>query len=201
MYRKRRYHKLGNCCTRGTRVCRSPHGSRGQRIDQRSIEVSYAPVLSGMRRYSQSVPNPALSSAVRLRRVTSASLDRVAGGATLTFLGFCHVWGKSRKGKRVVRQVTAKNCYSRALAKSAPWLAPEVRHGVPIWRALLSTKRHVQDSGSKECMQHLCPVGRTARAKESAPDRYRSVSVCCAFSRARSSRIGSTGFPTKSMGS
>ena len=29
-------------------------------------------------------------------------------GTTFTFLGFCHVWGKSRKGKNVVRQVTAK---------------------------------------------------------------------------------------------
>src|SRR5215467_3354526 len=31
------------------------------------------------------------------------------------FLGFCHVWGRSRKGKNVVRQVTAKKRYARAL--------------------------------------------------------------------------------------
>jgi hypothetical protein len=33
-------------------------------------------------------------------------------GTTFTFLGFCHVWGKSRKGKNVVRQVTAKKRYA-----------------------------------------------------------------------------------------
>jgi RNA-directed DNA polymerase len=36
-------------------------------------------------------------------------------GTTFTFLRFCHVWGKSRKGKNVVRQVTAKKRYARAL--------------------------------------------------------------------------------------
>ena len=30
-------------------------------------------------------------------------------GTTFTFLGFCHVWGKSRKVKNVVRQVTARS--------------------------------------------------------------------------------------------
>src|SRR3974390_858286 len=36
-------------------------------------------------------------------------------GTSFTFLGFTHVWGKSRAGKNVVRQVTAKNRYPRAL--------------------------------------------------------------------------------------
>jgi group II intron reverse transcriptase/maturase len=42
-------------------------------------------------------------------------------GTSFTFLGFCHVWGKSRKGKNVVRQVTAKNRYARALAAVSDW--------------------------------------------------------------------------------
>jgi len=42
-------------------------------------------------------------------------------GASFTFLGFCHVWGKSRRGKNVVRQVTAKNRYARALAAVTDW--------------------------------------------------------------------------------
>jgi RNA-directed DNA polymerase len=42
-------------------------------------------------------------------------------GPTFTFLGFCHVWGKSRKGKTVVRQVTAKQRYARALAAVTEW--------------------------------------------------------------------------------
>jgi hypothetical protein len=37
-------------------------------------------------------------------------------GSSFTFLGFCHVWGKSRKGNRTVWQITAKKRYARALA-------------------------------------------------------------------------------------
>ena len=42
-------------------------------------------------------------------------------GTSFTFLGFTHVWGKSRLGKNVVRQVTAKNRYARALAAVTAW--------------------------------------------------------------------------------
>jgi RNA-directed DNA polymerase len=42
-------------------------------------------------------------------------------GTSFTFLGFCHVWGKSRKGKNVVRQVTATQRYARALAAVTDW--------------------------------------------------------------------------------
>ena len=41
-------------------------------------------------------------------------------GTAFTFLGFAHIWGKSRAGKNVVRQVTAKNRYARALAVREP---------------------------------------------------------------------------------
>jgi len=44
-----------------------------------------------------------------------------ADGTSFTFLGFCHVWGKSRKGRNVVRQVTAKQRYARALAAVTAW--------------------------------------------------------------------------------
>jgi hypothetical protein len=37
-------------------------------------------------------------------------------GTSFTFLGFAHIWGKSRVGKNVVRQVTAKNRYARCRA-------------------------------------------------------------------------------------
>jgi hypothetical protein len=42
-------------------------------------------------------------------------------GTTFTFLGFCNAWGKSRKGKNVVRQVKAKKRYARALAAVSDW--------------------------------------------------------------------------------
>jgi RNA-directed DNA polymerase len=40
---------------------------------------------------------------------------------TFNFLGFTHVWGQSRKGKNVVRQITAKDRYARALASVTEW--------------------------------------------------------------------------------
>lgn len=42
-------------------------------------------------------------------------------GSTFDFLGFTHVWGKSRKGKNVVRQVTAKGRFARALTAVTEW--------------------------------------------------------------------------------
>jgi RNA-directed DNA polymerase len=42
-------------------------------------------------------------------------------GTSFNFLGFTHVWGLSLKGKNVVRQVTAKDRYVRALASVAAW--------------------------------------------------------------------------------
>lgn len=37
------------------------------------------------------------------------------------FLGFTHVWGTSRRGKPVVRQITAKDRYARALKTAKDW--------------------------------------------------------------------------------
>ncbi len=42
-------------------------------------------------------------------------------GTTFDFLGFTHVWGLSRRGKNMVRQVTAKSRYARALAAVNDW--------------------------------------------------------------------------------
>ena len=42
-------------------------------------------------------------------------------GTTFNFLGFTHVWGLSRRGKNVVRQITAKDRYARALASVTEW--------------------------------------------------------------------------------
>jgi len=52
-------------------------------------------------------------------------------GTTFDFLGFTHVWGKSRKGKNVVRQVTAKGRYARALAAVSDWCRPHRHWPVP----------------------------------------------------------------------
>lgn len=43
------------------------------------------------------------------------------GGTTFDFLGFTHVWGKSRNGHDVVRQVTAKSRFARGLMAVSDW--------------------------------------------------------------------------------
>jgi RNA-directed DNA polymerase len=42
-------------------------------------------------------------------------------GTAFDFLGFTHVWGRSRNGKKMVRQVTAKSRYARAAAAVNDW--------------------------------------------------------------------------------
>jgi group II intron reverse transcriptase/maturase len=55
----------------------------------------------------------------RFRRPTGR--HPATAGTTFNFLGFTHVWGKSRNGKSVVRQITAKDRYARALASVSGW--------------------------------------------------------------------------------
>jgi hypothetical protein len=49
-------------------------------------------------------------------------------GTTFGFLGFTHVWGHSRNGKNVVRQITAKDRYARALASVTEWCRRNLHH-------------------------------------------------------------------------
>jgi hypothetical protein len=48
-------------------------------------------------------------------KMATAPSGEATMATTFTFLGFLHVWGKSRKGNRVVRQQTAKDRVARAL--------------------------------------------------------------------------------------
>ena len=43
------------------------------------------------------------------------------GGSAFDFLGFTHYWGKSRRGKWVVKVKTAKDRYNRSLKRIAQW--------------------------------------------------------------------------------
>ncbi len=45
----------------------------------------------------------------------------MASATTFDFLGFTHVWGRSRQGKDVVRQITAKGRFARALKAVHQW--------------------------------------------------------------------------------
>jgi group II intron reverse transcriptase/maturase len=57
---------------------------------------------------------------------------------SFTFLGFTHVWGRSRAGKNVVRQVTAKNRYARALAAITAWCRIHRHQSIPDQNAHLA---------------------------------------------------------------
>src|SRR5262249_4796805 len=43
------------------------------------------------------------------------------GGTSFDFLGLTHVWGRSRQGRRMVRQITAKSRFARAVAAVNEW--------------------------------------------------------------------------------
>ena len=45
----------------------------------------------------------------------------MASATTFDFLGFTHVWGQSLQGKDVVRQITAKGRFARALKSVHDW--------------------------------------------------------------------------------
>ena len=45
----------------------------------------------------------------------------MASATTFDFLGFTHVWGRSLRGKDVVRQITAKGRFARALKSLQDW--------------------------------------------------------------------------------
>jgi group II intron reverse transcriptase/maturase len=59
---------------------------------------------------------------------------------TFDFLGFTHVWGKSRKGNRVVRQVTAKGRLARALAAASDWCRRNRHRPIPEQHAHLAAR-------------------------------------------------------------
>lgn len=59
-------------------------------------------------------------------------------GTTFDFLGFTHVWGKSRNGKNVVYQKTAKARYARALRRVHDWCKRHRHVSIPAQRTRIS---------------------------------------------------------------
>src|SRR3954467_6545851 len=59
-------------------------------------------------------------------------------GTSFDFLGFTHVWGTSRNGKNMVRQVTAKDRYARAVAMVTEWCRANRHQPIPEQHACLA---------------------------------------------------------------
>jgi group II intron reverse transcriptase/maturase len=71
--------------------------------------------------------HPEKTRLVPFQRPTGVNKDRNNGAESFDFLGFTHYWGKSRKGKWVVKQKTAKDRLTRAIKKISLWCR-KVRH-------------------------------------------------------------------------
>ena len=68
---------------------------------------------------------------LELHETKTRYVDMRAGeDGKFDFLGFTHVWGRSRKGKRVLRRVTAKDRYARALRGVNEWCRRNRHSGV-----------------------------------------------------------------------
>jgi group II intron reverse transcriptase/maturase len=59
-------------------------------------------------------------------------------GTSFDFLGLTHVWGKSLSGRPIVRQVTAKSRYVRALAAVTEWCRDNRHQPIPEQHAHLA---------------------------------------------------------------
>ncbi len=53
--------------------------------------------------------------------MTEAARHPETDGTSFDFLGLAHIWGRSRNGRNMVRQVTAKSRFARAVAAVSDW--------------------------------------------------------------------------------
>jgi len=71
--------------------------------------------------------------------MTDSTRHPQTDGTSFDFLGLTHVWGRSRKGKPTVRQVTAKGRYARALAAVSDWCRKNRHRSIPDQHRRLSS--------------------------------------------------------------
>ena len=102
-------------------------------------------------------------------------------GASFDFLGFTHVWGTSRKGNRVVRQVTAKSRFARAVKSVHDWCKANRHRPLKEQHAYLS----------RVIMGHCAYYGRTGNGKRLGyfRDRVGRVWKWALSRRSRDSRL------------
>jgi hypothetical protein len=95
-------------------------------------------------------------------------------GTSFTFLGFTHVWGKSRLGKNVVRQVTAKNRYARALAAVTAWCRVNRHQSIRDQHAHLTAmmRGHYAYYGITGVLRRLCKRGTATETGTSRNARW-----------------------------
>ncbi len=91
----------------------------------------------------------------------------MASATTFDFLGFTHVWGRSMQGKDVVRQITAKGRFARALKSVHQW-CKRYRH-LPV--------KAQQDYLARVIRGHCAYYGLTGNGKRLEWFRYQCVRI------------------------
>ena len=89
---------------------------------------------------------------------------------TFDFLGFTHVWGRSRRGRTVVRQITAKGRFTRALRAVHEWckanrhrpLDEQQQH---LARVIRGPLRLLRSDGEQQASQRLPLLGHPPLAQ------------------------------------
>ncbi len=76
----------------------------------------------------------------RLVRFTKPDAADNGGGGSFDFLGFTHYWGRSRRGRWVVRRKTASKRLTRALKRVAGWCRLNRHRPLEEQRSALSLK-------------------------------------------------------------
>ena len=91
----------------------------------------------------------------------------MALATTFDFLGFTHVWGRSMRGKDVVRQITAKGRFARALKSVHDW-CKRYRH-LPV--------KAQQDYLARVIRGHCAYFGLTGNSKRLSWFRYQVARI------------------------
>ena len=91
----------------------------------------------------------------------------MASATTFDFLGFTHVWGRSMQGKDVVRQITAKGRFARALKSVHQW-CKRYRH-LPV--------KAQQDYLARVIRGHCAYYGLTGNGKRLEWFRYQCARI------------------------
>ena len=102
--------------------------------DQRSCERFLEVLPKRLARYGLRL-HPDKTRVVDFRRISRTGHHP---SATFDFLGFTHVWGRSRRGYLVVRQVTAKDRFARAVNNVFQWCKANRHQPLPEQQAYLA---------------------------------------------------------------
>lgn len=85
--------------------------------------------------------HPEKTRLVDMRPLGDASDERGSGRrGTFEMLGFTHFWGRSRKGRKVIKRKTAKGRFGRALQRVADWCRANRHRPLAEQHAMLNRK-------------------------------------------------------------